>query len=55
MQLSLRYYNYCATITLKMVYQLNGQIKKLVSCIIIENELKMGILYGNLYTLYIYM
>jgi hypothetical protein len=29
--------------------------KKSVSCVIIANELKMGLLYDNLYTLYIHM
>jgi len=34
---------------------MNYDVKKLVSCIIVASELKMGFLYGNLYTLYIHM
>ncbi len=30
-------------------------VKKLVNCIIVTSELKMSFLYGNLYTLFIYM
>ncbi len=34
---------------------LNCHVKKAVSHIIVANELKMGLLYGNLYTSYVLM
>jgi len=56
MQLSLGYYNYYAIIPLKYVVLINNcHVKKLVSYIIVTNELKMGIPYSNLYTSYIHM
>jgi len=38
-----------------MYQYINCHVRKSVSCITIASELKMGLSYGNLYTLYIHM
>jgi hypothetical protein len=57
MQLLFGYYNYYATIPLEIwcINKKNCHIRKLVSCIIIASDLKMGLLYDNLHRLYIHM
>jgi hypothetical protein len=38
-----------------MYYIINCHVKKSVNCIIVTSELKMALLYNNLYTSYIHM